>query len=177
MVRDEMAPKNLQWGWDWSGHVSPVPKSTDPKRDVFFVTTRAFFSFWISFGFPWTVQQVLRARGNLGSAICCRKFRHCSWPEALVIHIFLFTTLKLFLLLFAFFFLQLLNYFPFSTVFTISCSLRLTNPGRLVIRFSVKTSVWSLVMGLWHTNTQKNEKYPNTKYTNICTNTKITVDW
>ena len=30
-------------------------------------------------------------------------------------------------------------------------------------------------MGLWHTNTQKNEKYPNTKYTNIYTNTKITV--
>ena len=172
MVRDEMAPKNLQWGRDWSGHVSPGPKSTDPKRNVFFETTKCFHFFLDFFGFLWTVQQVLRARGNLGSAICCRKFRHCSWPEALVIHIFLFTTLKLFLLLFAFFFLQLL-----STVFTISCSLRLTNPGRLVIRFSVKTSVWSLVMGLWHTNTQKNEKYSNTKYTNIYTNTKITVDW
>ena len=93
------------------------------------------------FGFLWTVQQVLRARGNLGSAICCRKFRHCSWPEALVIHIFLFTTLKLFLLLFALLLLQLLNDFPFSAVFTISYSLHLTNPGRLVIRFSVKTSV------------------------------------
>ena len=112
------------------------PQIDRSKEGSVLCDNKCFHFFLDFFGLLWTVQQVLRARGNLGSAICCRKFRHCSWPEALVIHIFLFTTLKLFLLLFAFFFLQLL-----STVFTISCSLRLTNPGRLVIRFSVKTSV------------------------------------
>ena len=59
-------------------------------RQVIFMIP-SIFGFWIS---SYTVEQVLRARGNLSSAIWCRKFRHCSWPQA-IIHIFLFTTIFL----------------------------------------------------------------------------------
>ena len=46
-----------------------------------------FTYFWLFFDFFLAAGS--RARGSLSSAIWCRKFRHCSRPEA-VIHIFLF---------------------------------------------------------------------------------------